>query len=287
MTESEWLASDDPRAMLEWCRDETLLHPFGWRSPSDRMLRLFACACAWQPWQHPLKDGERGVVLAAERMADDPEGRIEDYEGVVRHAERMGLAVLIQGDGGNAARKWCEFQGLEPWFVSRQAAVLRDLVGNPWRPVTLPPGERACYSCDGSGKRGDGWDWYQRAFGERAACLQCDGRGWFADGPCPWLTTDALSLATAAYEDRLPDGALDPVRLMVLADAMEEAGCEEGGGLLAHLRGQCPVCKGAGSCAREDAGVYYWPCEMCDATGRVKTAHYRGCHVLDLILGRE
>ena len=250
MTESEWLASDDPRAMLEWCRDETLLHPFGWRSPSDRMLRLFACACAWQPWQHPLKAGERGVVLAAERMADDPEGRLDDPEGVVPHAERMGLAVLIQSDGGNAARKWCEFQGLEPWFVSRQAAVLRDLVGNPFRPVAR-------------------WQPHEHLL----------SRDW-------WLS-QIESLATAAYEDRLPDGALDPVRLMVLADAMEEAGCEEGGGLLAHLRGQCPVCKGAGSCAREDAGVYYWPCEMCDATGRVKTAHYRGCHVLDLILGRE
>ena len=52
---------------------------------------------------------------------------LDDPEGVVPHAERMGLAVLIQSDGGNAARKWCEFQGLEPWFASRQAAALRDL----------------------------------------------------------------------------------------------------------------------------------------------------------------
>lgn len=274
MTESEWLASDDPRAMLRWLTDGQIWHSATHASPpprpSDRKLRLFACACAWQPWQHPLKAGERGVVLAAERMADDPEGRLDDPEGVVPHAERMGLAVLIQSDGGNAARKWCEFQGLEPWFASRQAAALRDLVGNPFRPVRWS----SCGHCHGTGWRTK-IDHDNPGGSVSRPCRKC--------GPNPTV----LSLATAAYEDRLPDGALDPVRLMVLADAMEEAGCEEGGGLLAHLRGQCPVCKGAGSCAREDAGVYYWPCEMCDATGRVKTAHYRGCHVLDLILGRE
>jgi hypothetical protein len=59
--------------------------------------------------------------------------------------------------------------------------------------------------------------------------------------PC-WLTPLVLSLATAAYEERVaPDPSrpgwlvLDPVRLLVLADALEEAGCDEQE-ILEHLR---------------------------------------------------
>jgi hypothetical protein len=43
-------------------------------------------------------------------------------------------------------------------------------------------------------------------------------------------------LALAAYDEReLPSGHLDPARLAVLSDALEEAGCA-GTELLAHLR---------------------------------------------------
>jgi len=62
------------------------------------------------------------------------------------------------------------------------------------------------------------------------------------------------ALAEAAYEHRiLPSGALDQARLAVLADALEEAGADEP--ILEHLRG----------------------------LGQ----HWRGCHVLDAILGKE
>jgi hypothetical protein len=62
-------------------------------------------------------------------------------------------------------------------------------------------------------------------------------------------------LAASAYEERsLPAGTLDPERLGILADAIEEAGCADAE-ILAHLRGPGP--------------------------------HTRGCHVLDLLLGKE
>jgi hypothetical protein len=94
--------------------------------------------------------------------------------------------------------------------VEGQALFLRDIVGNPFRPVAL-------------------------------------------DATC--LTPQVVALAQAAYEHRdLPLGLLEPSRLAVLADSLEEAGvCE--GGLLDHLRGPGP--------------------------------HVRGCHVLDSLLGRE
>src|SRR5262249_9770093 len=41
-----------------------------------------------------------------------------------------------------------------------------------------------------------------------------------------WLTSDVKALARAIYEERtLPAGTLDPIRLAILADALEEAGC--------------------------------------------------------------
>jgi hypothetical protein len=70
-----------------------------------------------------------------------------------------------------------------------------------------------------------------------------------------WRTPIVTALATAAYEDRhMPAGTLDPDRLAVLADALEDAGCDNGD-ILSHLRGPGP--------------------------------HVRGCWVLDLLLGKE
>jgi hypothetical protein len=62
------------------------------------------------------------------------------------------------------------------------------------------------------------------------------------------------SLARAAYEERLPGGELEPARLAVLADALEEAGCADPD-LLGHLRSAGP--------------------------------HVRECWALELILGGE
>jgi hypothetical protein len=51
-------------------------------------------------------------------------------------------------------------------------------------------------------------------------------------------------LALAAYEERrLPKGTLDPARLAVLADALEDAICSDAD-LLGHLRGPVPHVRG-------------------------------------------
>jgi hypothetical protein len=70
-----------------------------------------------------------------------------------------------------------------------------------------------------------------------------------------WRTPSALALARAA-EEELPFLAsrLEPVRLLVLADALEEAGCTEEA-VLAHLRAAGP--------------------------------HVRGCWALEAILGKD
>jgi hypothetical protein len=79
-------------------------------------------------------------------------------------------------------------------------------------------------------------------------------RGAAPRGAVP-LTPDARSLAEAAYEERqLPSGHLDPARLSVLSDALEEAGCADTD-ILTHLRSPGP--------------------------------HVRGCWAVDLILGKS
>jgi hypothetical protein len=70
-----------------------------------------------------------------------------------------------------------------------------------------------------------------------------------------WRTSTVMSLAQSVYEERqLPSGLFDNQRLGVLADALEEAGCDNAD-ILGHLRGG--------------------------------EEHVRGCHVIDLILGKE
>jgi hypothetical protein len=70
-----------------------------------------------------------------------------------------------------------------------------------------------------------------------------------------WRTPTVTGLATAAYDNCiLPAGTLDLDRLAVLADSLEDAGCDNAD-LLSHLRGSGP--------------------------------HVRGCWVVDLLLGKE
>jgi hypothetical protein len=53
-----------------------------------------------------------------------------------------------------------------------------------------------------------------------------------------------VTLARAAYEERsLPSGTIDPARLAVLADALEDSGCNDPA-LLGHLRGPGPHVRG-------------------------------------------
>ena len=70
-----------------------------------------------------------------------------------------------------------------------------------------------------------------------------------------WNDHTIPRLAEAIYEKRrLPEGTLEPARLAVLADALEEAGCQDQD-VLGH-------CRSGGE-------------------------HVRGCWVIDLLLGKS
>jgi hypothetical protein len=59
-----------------------------------------------------------------------------------------------------------------------------------------------------------------------------------------WRSPAVLAIAQAAYEERLlPAGELDPSRLRILSDALEEAGCADSE-ILTHLRSPGPHIRG-------------------------------------------
>jgi hypothetical protein len=75
MNESEWLADNDPRALVAFVRDRT----------SARKLRLWACACARRIWPLISEEIGRRAVVVAERFA----------EGLVGEAELRAVADVF------------------------------------------------------------------------------------------------------------------------------------------------------------------------------------------------
>jgi hypothetical protein len=222
MTEAEWLACTDPQPMLGFLEDS------GRRS--ERKLRLFGCACCRRVWQH-MNRHTRRAVEAAERIADS----------AARQWERLWYKVTtwpegVWTDGGTAG---CTSSPYGPARFAANALVSRRCDHQDAFDAVL-----------GAVFLGDA-EWSGQAH------LLCDifGNPFRPVTVSPaWQTPQVVSLAQAAYDQReLPTGRLDPARLAVLADALEEAGCTDGD-LLGHLRGPGP--------------------------------HLRGCWAVDLILGK-
>jgi hypothetical protein len=215
MTEPEWLACDDPEPMLDFLGEGS----------SPRKLRLFAVACCRRAWGQ-LGPESRQAVDIAERYADGaatdeevlamadvlhwgaPERPIDAACYAVNAAfdkgyQHAGMAVKFPYN--IFAANCCAVEAREDFAATsrlsreeidaearHQCAILRDIFGNPFRPVALDPA---------------------------------------------WLTPTVRALAQAAYDERaLPAGELDVQRLAILADALEDAGCQEAH-VLEHCRG--------------------------------------------------
>jgi hypothetical protein len=162
VTEAEWLACTDPQKMLEFLRDKM----------SDRKLRLFVCACCRRIW-HQLTDKQsHRAVEIAERLADGQADPAEvtaartEIEELLRRkeqewveeaslseaaylygymdqwpillaqsavgedvtTERVNLAGSIANTDEAARAEW-----------TAQAALLRDIFGNPFPPASITP----------------------------------------------------------------------------------------------------------------------------------------------------
>lgn len=254
MTETEWVAATDPAPMLAFLQSRM----------GNRKLRLFACACFRRIWPLLADERGRGAVACFERFADeqatadefadagrtanaatdDASAAVSEADAVysddrstaalfaaaeARYSAAYGLCYVVEDDprvglsadcaaSARALHEEATVYLTEPAAeraahrageVARaaergaQAALVRAIFGNPFRPVSIDPG---------------------------------------------WLTSDVPALAQGVYADRAFD------RLPILADALQDAGCEVAD-ILDHLRGSGP--------------------------------HVPGCWALDVVLGRE
>lgn len=276
MTEQEWLSSNDPTSMLEHAMtgrkcDNSLY------CPSERKLRLFACACCRQVWHLLTDPRSRKLIEVAEKYA---EGEISNQE-----LEAAWTEACMNPDNTNYTSlvHW-----IAPMYTNRlqmsivellddlrivaevnyqpiQAHLLREIVGNPFQPLPLLRGyeHSICKVCGAE----PNLDEYGEIQHGRGCYISSEDGGGIKYAPkirTPWLTPLVLELATVVYQERQPIGTLDPVTLQVLADALEEAGCTDHH-ILNHLRSIRPAF----------------------ALDGMHLLHARGCHVLDIILGKS
>lgn len=307
MTEAQWLASSDPQAMLSAllgarATDPVPPHLVDFKA-SDRKLRLLTVAF-WRVRSelNGRPSPHEGEILPLSEAVADGAPLPSDLSRLDYGQISGAMWAPLQPDAGGAAAGM--MRGLSPMERPRFAALMRDIIGNPWRPVTLPKGPR-CERC----RLRPPW--------QEVYCPACER--------CPWLTPQVLSLAEAAYEERpgrecphcagkgqrstcgsicnacygtgrVEGAALDPLRLVILADALEEEGCPAeiakshpclfcgGHGTLMQAapdKGEAPRCDFCGG-----TGTKHWPHPLL-AHLRSPGPHYRGMWSLDLVLGKE
>jgi hypothetical protein len=158
-TENEWLTSLDPMAMLDFLRKRV----------TYRQLRLFACACLRRVWHLLSDERSRMAVETAERYADGLanhkdliEARDEAREAKQQFKWPIGPATACRAAGAaqdatrdfdrsaaimcvaNASRAMCErdTNNCDEGELKQQAGLLRDIFGNPFRPITFDPSWR-------------------------------------------------------------------------------------------------------------------------------------------------
>ena len=182
MDEATWLSSNEPMAMLRH------LEVNKWK-PSPRKLRLFACAVARQRMMQYAQPREKWASAwhDLEETEDQPERDWFDLrQRIYRHNEAAWIVAQPNADT------------LSPQPL--KAALLRDLFGNPWRPVKLPK--------VGVVLRGEQPDGFGGQI-EREGYCSC----------LTWNDGTVPRLAQRLYDER------SFAAMPILADAMEEAGC--------------------------------------------------------------
>jgi hypothetical protein len=225
MSESEWLECADPTPMLECLRDRA----------SERKLRLFAVACCYHLLdQITVNPWDRKAVDVAELFADGKASlrELEDAAAATTSdwTAAYACAEAASPDGSVDAAIYSADNAV--YAAGEHAAALLDADDNHPAFAATQVAERQV----------------------QAALLRC------IVGPLPfrtvsiksewlaWNDATVVKLAGGIYDGRAFD------RLPILADALEEAGCDNAD-ILTHLRGPGP--------------------------------HVRGCWVVDLLAGRS
>src|SRR5262245_51520520 len=198
MTETQWITATDPKKLLKY------LHA----KASERKRGLFAAACCRRVWHLLTDPRSRRAVETAERYADGEatgkelsraemeaqdaysDSRLTEREAEVSAADAVYAVTVasthVRWDIAEAAAtnaRAAVAAGVTPG--QRRAAgqaegaaqllLLREIFGNPFRPMNLAP---------------------------------------------LWRTSDVMALAKGIYEERAFE------RMPILADALQDAGCD-------------------------------------------------------------
>jgi hypothetical protein len=253
--EATWLACADPHRMLPCLRGKA----------SDRKLRLFAVGCCTRV-RHLLVqatvEGETAAAALAalawaEQFADVgalagqrptfqcPTAAVSAADYALRAVRNALGEPPPVSPSAITARTYSVTSPVEPWAEAERAA------------ACLIEARRAAAS-DAAGpappSAGPVWHAAWRAGHDaeaaaQAALLRCVCGNPFRPAPAieaAWLSWGGGTvgrLSRAAYDERLADITLDPARLGVLADALEESGCADAG-VLDHLRWAGPHVRG-------------------------------------------
>jgi hypothetical protein len=189
-----------------------------------RKLSLFAVACCRRVWHLLTEQDSRDLVLLVEQATEERTRQVSPKaaEALRAAAERADAAVkrLKKAKAPAdvvAAAEAARWAG-DPASVARSAAVIAAATGQ------------------------------DPAVEGRATCaLLVDIHGnplWPVALDPRWRTEAVVALARGAYDNRLlPSGELEPARLGVLSDALEEAGCTDWD-ILTHLRSPGPHVRG-------------------------------------------
>jgi hypothetical protein len=242
MTEAGWLACTGPGPMLEFLRGRA----------SERKLRLFACGCCRRiVGLLPI----RVVLEVAERFAD---GLTEDWELAAARRAAQGIFPRPPNQDTSQVPRLSRWQVLAG--LSAHHAISPDVARAAHEAARAAA---AALSEQAAAQGHSASD--QRAVDETERAAQAHllrdifGGPWRpASVPLPvlaWNGGTVRRIAEGVYQERqLPAGTLNTARLAVLADALEDAGCDNAE-LLGHLREPGP--------------------------------HVRGCWAVDLLLGKS
>jgi hypothetical protein len=242
MTEAEWWTatgpSDWPHRLFNW---------LFFAGASDRKLRLSCVACCRSV--APVSGGApfTHLLQLIEGLADgsEVEDRVNRDVESIRAREHERYQALFSRESEPTLMERAENR--VRWAIFNAGCPHRDLEWHQLRKKHSYP----CYVADEILNATELLG--QRDAAERSIIRLLHD----IFGPLPfrdvhiapvWRTSDVLALASGIYAERAFD------RMPILADAMEEAGCDDAD-VLAHCRGAGP--------------------------------HVRGCWVVDLVLGKQ
>lgn len=212
MTEAEWMNCTDALAMLDYLRGKA----------SNRKLRLFACALARRVWPLLGTARIRRAVELAERFAD----------GAASKREMTAAGAAAQQSAWSVSYGAPRFKNavIAGAFATARYAAYAML----WEGVASACRESERAKVTSICRCGILRDIFGNPF--RTAPILY--------GVLAWNDAVVVRLAQNIYEERhLPEGTLDNDRLLILADALEEAGCADVE-MISHCRSEVEHVRG-------------------------------------------